>query len=110
MQKKYWNDINLPEEGFTDISNSQMRSAIARRLVESKSSAPHFYLTMEINMDNAISARTQMNEVSPVKISFNDLVVKGVAWQLIRAQARGQPRSRLQRNRVRQVRAAGYLR
>jgi len=70
------------EEGFTDISNSQMRSAIARRLVESKSSAPHFYLTMEINMDNAISARAQLNEVSPVKISFNDLIVKAAALAL----------------------------
>ena len=70
------------EEGFTDISNSQMRSAIARRLVESKTNAPHFYLTMEINMDNAISARAQLNEVSPVKISFNDLVVKAAALAL----------------------------
>jgi pyruvate dehydrogenase E2 component (dihydrolipoamide acetyltransferase) len=70
------------EEGYTDISNSQIRSVIAKRLVESKFSAPHFYLTMEINMDNAISARTQLNEVSPVKISFNDLVVKAAALAL----------------------------
>jgi pyruvate dehydrogenase E2 component (dihydrolipoamide acetyltransferase) len=70
------------EEGYTDISNSQIRSVIAKRLVESKFSAPHFYLTMEINMDNSISARAQLNEVSPVKISFNDLVVKAAALAL----------------------------
>jgi pyruvate dehydrogenase E2 component (dihydrolipoamide acetyltransferase) len=70
------------KEGFTDIPNSQIRQIIAKKLSESKFSAPHFYLTMEINMDNAISARTQLNEVSPVKISFNDLVVKAVALSL----------------------------
>ncbi len=70
------------EEGYTDISNSQMRGVIAKRLAESKFGAPHFYLTMEINMDNAISARTQLNEISPVKISFNDLVVKAAALAL----------------------------
>lgn len=70
------------EEGYTDISNSQVRNIIAKRLAESKFSAPHFYLTMEINMDNAISVRTQLNEISPVKISFNDLVVKAAALAL----------------------------
>lgn len=70
------------EESYTDIPNSQMRGVIARRLGESKFSAPHFYLTMEINMDNAISSRTQLNEVSPVKISFNDMVVKAAALAL----------------------------
>src|SRR4029078_6300539 len=70
------------EEGYTDISNSQIRNIIAKRLAESKLSAPHFYLTMEINMDNAVSARAQLNEVSPVKISFNDLVVKATALAL----------------------------
>ena len=69
-------------EGYSDISLSQMRKAIARRLSESKFSAPHFYLTMEINMDNAMAARAQMNEVSPVKISFNDMVVKAAAMAL----------------------------
>ena len=69
-------------EGYTDISLSQMRKTIARRLGESKFSAPHFYLTMEINMDNAMSARTAMNEVSPVKISFNDMVIKACAMAL----------------------------
>ncbi|MBX2923355.1 MAG: pyruvate dehydrogenase complex dihydrolipoamide acetyltransferase [Chitinophagaceae bacterium] len=69
-------------EGYTDISLSQMRKAIARRLSESKFSAPHFYLTMEITMDNAMAARAQMNELSPVKISFNDMVVKAAALAL----------------------------
>jgi pyruvate dehydrogenase E2 component (dihydrolipoamide acetyltransferase) len=70
------------EEKFTDTSNSQMRKTIARRLGESKFSAPHFYLTMEINMDNAIAARVQMNEISPVKISFQDMVIKACAMAL----------------------------
>jgi pyruvate dehydrogenase E2 component (dihydrolipoamide acetyltransferase) len=70
------------QEGFTDIPNSQMRNVIAKRLGESKFSAPHFYLTMEINMDNAMAARTQLNEISPAKISFNDMVVKAAALAL----------------------------
>ncbi len=70
------------EEGHTDVPLTQMRKVIARRLAESKFSAPHFYLSMEINMDNAITARNAMNEVSPVKISFNDLVIKSCATAL----------------------------
>ena len=70
------------QEGFTDTNVSQMRKVIAKRLGESKFSAPHFYLTMEINMDNAMAARAQMNEVSDVKISFNDMVVKAAAMAL----------------------------
>lgn len=70
------------QEGFTDTPLTQMRKVIARRLGESKFSAPHFYLTMEINMDNAISSRVAMNEVSPVKISFNDMVIKASAMAL----------------------------
>jgi len=70
------------KEGFTDEPVSQMRKIIARRLGESKFSAPHFYLTMEINMDNAIASRNEMNEVSPVKISFNDLLIKACAAAL----------------------------
>jgi pyruvate dehydrogenase E2 component (dihydrolipoamide acetyltransferase) len=69
-------------EGYTDTPLTQMRKVIARRLGESKFSAPHFYLGMEINMDNAMAARTAMNEVSPVKISFNDLVIKACAAAL----------------------------
>ena len=73
-------------EGYTDIPLTQMRKTIARRLTESKFGAPHFYLTMEINMDNAISARTQINEseLNPVKISFNDFIIKAVALSLRR--------------------------
>ena len=67
------------KESFEEIPVSQMRKAIARRLSESKFSAPHFYVTMEINMDKAIEARKSMNEISPVKISFNDIVIKAVA-------------------------------
>lgn len=69
-------------EGHTDIPNSQMRNVIAKRLGESMFSAPHFYLTMEITMDNAMSARMQLNEVSPAKVSFNDMVVKAVSLAL----------------------------
>ena len=78
--------VSLPsvigQESFEEIRVSQMRKTIAKRLSESKFSAPHFYLTMEINMDNAIAARKSMNEVSPVKISFNDMVIKAVAASL----------------------------
>lgn len=69
-------------ESHTDIPLTQMRKVIARRLGESKFSAPHFYLTMEINMDNTIAARTQLNEISPVKISFNDIIIKAAALSL----------------------------
>lgn len=70
------------QESFEEIAVSQMRKTIARRLAESKFSAPHFYLTMEINMDKAIEARKSMNEISPVKISFNDMVLKATASAL----------------------------
>ena len=70
------------EEGYTDIPLTPMRKTIARRLVESKFSAPHFYLTMEINMDNAMNMRTQLNEMNPVKISFNDLIIKAASLSL----------------------------
>jgi pyruvate dehydrogenase E2 component (dihydrolipoamide acetyltransferase) len=70
------------QEGYTDTPLTQMRKIIARRLGESKFSAPHFYLTMEINMDNAMTSRVAMNEVSPVKISFNDMIIKASAMAL----------------------------
>lgn len=70
------------QEGYRDIDNSQMRKVIAKRLGESKFSAPHFYLTMEINMDNAMTARAQLNEISEVKISYNDMIVKAAALAL----------------------------
>jgi len=70
------------QERFEEVKISQMRKTIAKRLSESKFSAPHFYLTMEINMDKAMEARKSMNEVAPVKISFNDMVIKAVAAAL----------------------------
>lgn len=66
-------------ELFTDLRVSQMRKTIARRLSESKNNAPHFYLTMDINMDKAMSLRADLNEVLPQKVSFNDIVLKAVA-------------------------------
>lgn len=72
----------VAKESYEDIPNTQMRKTIARRLGESMFTAPHFYLTMEINMDNAITSRQALNEMSPVKISFNDLVIKACAMAL----------------------------
>jgi pyruvate dehydrogenase E2 component (dihydrolipoamide acetyltransferase) len=69
-------------EQHTDLPLSQMRKAIARRLSESKSTAPHFYLSMEISMDNAMTARASINEASPVKVSFNDIIIKACALAL----------------------------
>jgi pyruvate dehydrogenase E2 component (dihydrolipoamide acetyltransferase) len=70
------------QESFEEVAVSQMRKVIAKRLSESMYTAPHFYLTMEINMDKAMEARKSMNEISPVKISFNDMVIKAVAAAL----------------------------
>ncbi|MDP5126113.1 MAG: pyruvate dehydrogenase complex dihydrolipoamide acetyltransferase [Algoriphagus sp.] len=72
----------LGQESFREEKVSQMRKTIAKRLAESKYSAPHFYLTMEINMDKAIEARKSMNEFGTAKISFNDLVIKASAAAL----------------------------
>jgi len=69
-------------ESFTEEPVSQMRKTIARRLAESKFSAPHFYLKMEVEMSKAIESRKAINDLSPVKISFNDMVVKAVAIAL----------------------------
>lgn len=67
---------------YTEEPISQMRKTIARRLAESKFSAPHFYLTMEIDMDKAVDVRKMLNELSDTKISFNDLVIKAAALAL----------------------------
>jgi pyruvate dehydrogenase E2 component (dihydrolipoamide acetyltransferase) len=69
-------------ESYTEESVSNMRKTIARRLAESKFSAPHFYLTMEIDMDGAIAARAAINAAGDVKISFNDMVIKACAMAL----------------------------
>jgi len=70
------------EESAEEIKNSQMRKTIARRLGESKFTAPHFYLTIEVTMDNAITARKAINEMPDTKVSFNDMVVKATAMAL----------------------------
>lgn len=70
------------EVSFEDVPVSQMRKVIAKRLSESKFTAPEFYLTMAIDMDKAVESRAKLNEVSPVKISFNDMVLKACAIAL----------------------------
>lgn len=69
-------------ESYTDEPVTQMRKTIARRLAESKFTAPHFYLTLDIDMDNAIATRASLNAMEGVKVSFNDMVVKSVAVAL----------------------------
>jgi len=71
-------------ESYTDEPASQMRKTIARRLLESKNGAPHFYLNIEVDMDSAISSREAINKISEVKVSFNDLVIKACASALRR--------------------------
>lgn len=74
---------SAPASGdFVDTPVSQMRKTIARRLSESLFTAPHFYVTMEINMDKAMALRPQLNEVATAKISFNDMVIKACAVAL----------------------------
>jgi pyruvate dehydrogenase E2 component (dihydrolipoamide acetyltransferase) len=72
------------EEGYEDVKLSQMRKTIARRLSDSKFTAPHFYLKMEINMDQAWESRKQINDFLGFKVSFNDMIVKAVAAALRR--------------------------
>ncbi len=72
----------ITEESYDEVAVSQMRKTIAKRLAESKFTAPHFYLTIEIDMDNAISARESINAVTGSKVSFNDFVIKAVAASL----------------------------
>jgi len=78
---------NLPfvpksQESSEEVANSQMRKVIARRLGESKFTAPHYYLNVEFNMDNAIAFRNQYNSIPDTKISFNDMIVKATAMAL----------------------------
>lgn len=72
----------LTEERFTEQPISQMRKTIARRLSESKFTAPHFYLSISVNMDNAITSRKAINAMGGQKISFNDIIVKATAMSL----------------------------
>ncbi|WP_420320256.1 2-oxo acid dehydrogenase subunit E2 [Flagellimonas sp.] len=76
--------INLPvgEEGMEEVKNSTMRKVIAKRLGESKFSAPHYYLTIEVDMDNAKASRAQINNLPDTKVSFNDMVLKACAMAL----------------------------
>lgn len=72
----------VTKESFDEVAVSQMRKTIARRLSESKFTAPHFYLTMDIDMDEVVKARESVNQIAAVKISFNDFVVKAAAAAL----------------------------
>ncbi|TAI49732.1 pyruvate dehydrogenase complex dihydrolipoamide acetyltransferase [Flagellimonas allohymeniacidonis] len=76
--------ITLPvgEESMEEVKNSTMRKVIAKRLGESKFSAPHYYLTIEVDMDNAKASRAQINSLPDTKVSFNDMVLKACAMAL----------------------------
>lgn len=74
--------VSASEVRSEEVKNSQMRKTIARRLAESKFTAPHYYLTIEINMDNAMESRTLINSLPETKVSFNDMVVKACAMAL----------------------------
>ncbi len=76
--------VALPvgEESVEEVKNSTMRKVIAKRLGESKFSAPHYYLTIEVDMDNAKASRSQINNLPDTKVSFNDMVLKACAMAL----------------------------
>jgi pyruvate dehydrogenase E2 component (dihydrolipoamide acetyltransferase) len=69
-------------ESFTDTKVSQMRKTIAKRLLQSKNDNPHFYLTIDVNMDKTVALRTELNTLLPAKVSFNDFVIKASALAL----------------------------
>ncbi len=75
---------SLPDQSFEDVPLSSMRKVIANRLTQSMREAPHFYLTMEVDMKNSIDARQHVNSMDGIKVSFNDFVVKAVALALTR--------------------------
>ena len=70
------------EEHYEEVKNSQMRKVIAKRLGESKFTAPHYYLTIELDMDSAIASRKTINALPETKVSFNDMIVKACAMAL----------------------------
>ena len=74
--------LPVGEEGSEEVKNSQMRKVIAKRLAESKFTAPHYYLIIEVDMDNAMASRVQINNLPDTKVSFNDMVVKACAMAL----------------------------
>ncbi len=74
--------VVAPQGETTETVNSQMRNIIAKRLAESKYTAPHYYLIVEINMDKAIAARKEINSIPDTKVSFNDMIIKATAMAL----------------------------
>ena len=72
----------VPGANYQDIPASQMRKVIARRLAESKFTAPHFYLGIDVDMSNAMEMRKQLNSISETRISFNDMIIKACAFAL----------------------------
>ena len=74
--------VPVGEEVTEEVKNSQMRKTIAKRLSESKFTAPHYYLTIEVDMENAMASRSQINNLPDTKVSFNDMVVKACAMAL----------------------------
>ena len=74
--------LAVGEESIEEVKNSTMRKVIAKRLGESKFSAPHYYLTIEVDMDNAKASRAQINSLPDTKVSFNDMVLKACAMAL----------------------------
>ena len=74
--------VSVGEEVTEEVKNSQMRKTIAKRLSESKFTAPHYYLTIEVDMENAMASRSQINNLPDTKVSFNDMVVKACAMAL----------------------------
>ena len=74
--------VPVGEEKVEEVNNSQMRKVIAKRLGQSKFTAPHYYLTIELDMDNAIASRKTINSLPDTKVSFNDMVVKACAMAL----------------------------
>jgi pyruvate dehydrogenase E2 component (dihydrolipoamide acetyltransferase) len=76
--------LSVGQESVESVKNSQMRKVIAKRLSESKFTAPHYYLTIEVEMDEAKAARASMNELPDTKVSFNDMVLKACAMALLK--------------------------
>jgi len=74
--------LRSEQELYTEVKNSQMRKVIAKRLSESKFTAPHYYLNVEVNMENAIASRSIINKNVETKVSFNDMIIKAVAMSL----------------------------
>ena len=81
-KKAFIKPVVSGEESFDEVKNSQIRKVIAKRLAESKFTAPHYYLNVEFDMDNAIAARKQINALPDTRVSFNDMLIKACAFAL----------------------------